>query len=117
MEGTPTYLDYNEMQEIFLGIDGVRRVHNLRIWGLSINKVALSAHLAIGRLNIILYCLARNHIYVLCFTLDITADPDSILHTALTAVHARYSLFETTLQIERFQPGMEACDQCTDPLV
>lgn len=50
MEGTPTYLDYNEMQEIFLGIDGVRRVHNLRIWGLSINKVALSAHLAIGKL-------------------------------------------------------------------
>lgn len=51
MEGTPTYLDYNEMQEIFLRIEGVRRVHNLRIWGLSINKVALSAHLAIG-----IYC-------------------------------------------------------------
>lgn len=50
MEGTPTYLDYSEMQEIFLSIDGVRRVHNLRIWGLSINKVALSAHLAIGNI-------------------------------------------------------------------
>lgn len=52
MEGTPTYMDYNEIQNIFLDIEGVRRVHNLRIWGLSINKVALSAHLAIGNNSI-----------------------------------------------------------------
>lgn len=48
MEGTPTYLDYTEIKNLFLKIDGVKRVHNLRVWGLSINKVALSAHLAIG---------------------------------------------------------------------
>lgn len=48
MEGTPTYLDYTEIKNLFLQIDGVQRVHNLRVWGLSINKVALSAHLAIG---------------------------------------------------------------------
>lgn len=48
MEGTPTFLDYNEIKNVFLDIDGVKRVHNLRVWGLSINKVALSAHLAIG---------------------------------------------------------------------
>lgn len=50
MEGTPTYLDYTEVLDTFLRIDGVLRVHNLRIWALSINKVALSAHLAIGNL-------------------------------------------------------------------
>lgn len=49
MEGTPSYLDYTEVINVFLSIDGVLHVHNLRIWGLSIDKVALSTHLAIGK--------------------------------------------------------------------
>jgi Co/Zn/Cd efflux system component len=32
MEGIPEYLDYSEIMETFLSIDGVVRVHNLRIW-------------------------------------------------------------------------------------
>lgn len=32
-------------------VDGVVRVHNLRLWGLTANKSALSAHLAIGNNN------------------------------------------------------------------
>lgn len=48
MEGTPKYLDYTEVMGTFLQIGGVVRVHNLRIWALSINKIALSAHLAVG---------------------------------------------------------------------
>jgi solute carrier family 30 (zinc transporter), member 2 len=32
MEGTPEYLDYTEIMETFLSINGVVRVHNLRIW-------------------------------------------------------------------------------------
>lgn len=49
MEGTPSYLHYAEVLNIFQQIEGVQRVHNLRIWALSINKVALSVHLAIGK--------------------------------------------------------------------
>jgi hypothetical protein len=69
MEGIPEYLDYSEIMKTFLNIDGVVRVHNLRIWvscwkrkciyclhftfsllhfkALSVNKVALAAHLAV----------------------------------------------------------------------
>lgn len=32
MEGIPEYVDYNEILQTFLQIDGVVRVHNLRIW-------------------------------------------------------------------------------------
>lgn len=32
MEATPEYLDYTEIMETFLDIEGVVRVHNLRIW-------------------------------------------------------------------------------------
>lgn len=48
MEATPTFLDYTEIMEIFMQVDGVVRVHNLRLWSLSMNKNAISAHLAIG---------------------------------------------------------------------
>lgn len=48
MEATPTFLDYTDIMEVFMQVDGVVRVHNLRLWSLSVNKNALSAHLAIG---------------------------------------------------------------------
>lgn len=65
MEGTPTFLDYAEIMDLFMQIDGVVRVHNLRLWGLSINKIALSAHLAIGKRKII-HCksTARPNLYL-----------------------------------------------------
>lgn len=48
MEGIPKGIDFNDVKELFLAIRGVRKVHNLRIWSLSMDKLALSAHLAIG---------------------------------------------------------------------
>ncbi|KAI8120982.1 Zinc transporter 2 [Lucilia cuprina] len=93
MEGTPSYLHYTEVLNIFQQIEGVQRVHNLRIWALSINKIALSVHLAIVE----------------------GSDPKKILQEATTAVHMRYNFFETTIQIEDFTPEMENCKQCTVP--
>lgn len=50
MESIPgNIVDYTDVMNTFLQIEGVLRVHNLRIWALSINKVALSAHLAVGK--------------------------------------------------------------------
>ncbi|KAH8375718.1 hypothetical protein KR093_002690, partial [Drosophila rubida] len=93
MEGTPNYMHYAEVLQIFQRIEGVERVHNLRIWALSINKVALSAHLAIAA----------------------GANPKEILDAATSAVHLRYNFFETTIQIEDYTAQMESCHQCTVP--
>ncbi|KAH8404390.1 hypothetical protein KR222_008683, partial [Zaprionus bogoriensis] len=93
MEGSPNYMHYAEVLEIFQRIEGVERVHNLRIWALSINKVALSAHLAIAP----------------------NANPKQILDAATSAVHLRYNFFETTIQIEEYTAQMESCVQCTVP--
>ncbi|XP_064540864.1 uncharacterized protein ZnT33D [Drosophila montana] len=94
MEATPDYMDYGEVQRTFLSIEGVEHVHNLRIWALSISKIALSAHLAIAK----------------------DADPQLILEKATTLIHKRYHFFETTIQIEEYTPGMEDCNQCMNPL-
>lgn len=49
MEGIPKDIHFNEVMETFLNIEGVVKVHNLRIFALSLDKTALSAHLAIGK--------------------------------------------------------------------
>lgn len=87
MEGTPNFLEYTEILNVFKRIEGVERVHNLRIWALSINRVALSVHLAIGE----------------------GVDAKKVLEKATIAVHKRYHFFETTIQIEGFSPEMEVC--------
>ncbi|XP_020806104.1 uncharacterized protein LOC110182406 [Drosophila serrata] len=94
MEATPDYMDYDEVKRTFLSIEGVMHVHNLRIWALSINKVALSAHLAIAK----------------------DADPQLILERATRLIHKRHKFFETTIQIEEYSSGMLDCGQCADPL-
>lgn len=48
MEGIPKGIDFNDVTTIFLDIEGVVKVHNLRIWALSLDKTAISAHLAIS---------------------------------------------------------------------
>lgn len=58
MEGIPKGFEYSQVENTFMQIDGVVKVHNLRIWALSLDKTALSAHLAISTLsskNIIQY--------------------------------------------------------------
>ena len=50
MEGTPKGFDYSQVENTFTQIEGVVKVHNLRIWALSLDKSALSAHIAISKL-------------------------------------------------------------------
>lgn len=49
MEGAPKGIDFNQVMKTLLNIEGVKRVHNLRIWGLSMDKIAMSAHVAISK--------------------------------------------------------------------
>lgn len=90
MEGMPKGFDYSQVESTFMQIDGVVKVHNLRIWALSLDKTALSAHLAIKP----------------------GTSPQDILRTATRNIHETYNFFEMTLQIEEFNERMENCKQC-----
>ncbi|CAG9796294.1 unnamed protein product [Diatraea saccharalis] len=93
MEGSPRGVDFQEVANTFLSLPGVLRVHNLRMWALSLDKTALSAHLAI-----------RSGV-----------SPQKVLEEATRLVHEKYNFFEMTLQIEEFSDGMEVCSQCKMP--
>ncbi|KAG8232407.1 hypothetical protein J437_LFUL013979 [Ladona fulva] len=93
MEGMPKGIDFNKVMSTFLEIEGVVRVHNLRIWALSLDKTALSAHLAIKP----------------------NVSPQAVLAAASQEMRRCYDFFEMTLQIEEFQEDMEDCKQCQCP--
>lgn len=50
MEGFPRHLDYTAIASNLYALDGVRTVHNLHVWSLTLSKNALAVHLAIGEL-------------------------------------------------------------------
>lgn len=93
MEGIPKDVDFNDVLETFLSIEGVVAVHNLRIWALSLGKTALATHVAI----------------------DENANASEVLAIATRKIHEKYNFFEMTIQIEYFQPKMRSCDQCQVP--
>ncbi|VEL15136.1 unnamed protein product [Protopolystoma xenopodis] len=55
MEGTPRGLEFNEVRASLYSLDGVVEVHNLRIWSLTMNKTAISVHLAVGELVLLIH--------------------------------------------------------------
>jgi Co/Zn/Cd efflux system component len=91
--GIPRGVEFTDVLNTFLDIEGVEKVHNLRIWALSLDKAALSAHLAVKP----------------------GTDAGLILKQASRLVHTKFDFFEMTLQIEEFNATMEACDQCQSP--
>lgn len=50
MEGFPRHLDHTAIVSTLRAIDGVRTVHNLHVWSLTLNKYALAVHLSVGEL-------------------------------------------------------------------
>jgi len=93
MEATPAGISYEVVKNTFLAVDGIKHIHNLRIWGLTTDKTALAAHLAVEE----------------------GYDAQQVLQEATKKIRAKYDLYEMTLQVEVFQPNMNDCGQCKDP--
>jgi len=51
MEGTPLHLSLDEIGRSIAGVERVRSVHDLHIWTLSSDRIALSAHLVLDDLS------------------------------------------------------------------
>jgi Co/Zn/Cd efflux system component len=46
--GVPSSINYTRVVDDLFQLPGVRNVHSLHIWSLSLQKTALSVHIAIG---------------------------------------------------------------------
>ena len=47
--GVPSHVNYTQVVDDLLKIPGVKNAHSLHIWSLSVQKAALSVHIAIGK--------------------------------------------------------------------
>ena len=41
-------VDYDDIRNGLLAVRGVKSIHNLSIWSLTLNKTAVAAHLVLG---------------------------------------------------------------------
>ncbi|KAK3596554.1 hypothetical protein CHS0354_027008 [Potamilus streckersoni] len=92
MEGTPRGMSMDLIKSSFLEIDGVCDIHDLRVWSLSLSKIALSVHLAVKA----------------------GTDPMHILSEATAKIQREFGITETTIQVEAFVDDMVNCTMCKD---
>eukprot|EP00731_Ephydatia_muelleri_P013394 Em0007g704a len=90
MEGTPMDVDFDEIKNGLLAVRGVKSVHNLGIWSLTLNKTAVAAHLV----------------------LDTGASPQLVLREATTLLRGSHNVSHTILQTEEHESFMESCSTC-----
>jgi cobalt-zinc-cadmium efflux system protein len=83
MEGVPPALELDVIGKALAGLPGVESVHDLHVWGITPDQVALSAHLEVR---------------------DLRQWP-GILAAATSLVHDRYGIGHVTLQPELHRPG------------
>lgn len=120
MEGKPKGVDFEQVTDTFLSIEEVVKVHNLRIWALSLDKIALSAHLAISKCYF-LKLMPKKHfnrnsaIHIIISLSEPGVNPQKILSIASKSIREKYNFFEMTLQIEDFEQNMDLCNKCKMP--
>jgi cobalt-zinc-cadmium efflux system protein len=78
MEGTPLHLSLEEIGRAMAGLERVKSVHDLHVWTISSDRIALSAHLM----------------------LDDMRDWENVRRAALEMLSARYGIAHVTLQPE-----------------
>ncbi|NXK83899.1 ZNT3 protein, partial [Amazona guildingii] len=81
LAGTPRGLEFDAVKEMLLAVNGVKGVHDLHLWALTLSHHAMSVHVAV----------------------DTSADPEVVLHEATTRLQSRFGFASCTVQVERYQ--------------
>ncbi|XP_043915996.1 zinc transporter 2-like isoform X2 [Protopterus annectens] len=93
MEGTPQGVEFNEVRDTLLSVKGVKAMHGLHIWALTMNQPVLSVHV----------------------TIDQDADAQVVLKEASSLLQRQFDFHTTTIQIEIYSDGIVKCRNCQDP--
>ena len=78
LEGVPPHLDIEEIERVIRSVPGVHGVHDLHVWTLTSGREAMSGHLAVAP----------------------SVDADALLRQVHDALHERFGIEHTTIQIE-----------------
>ncbi|XP_029587322.1 zinc transporter 8 isoform X2 [Salmo trutta] len=95
MEGTPAGVKHGEVRDRLLAVKGVKSVHNLHIWALTMNQTVLSAHVAI----------------------DDLVDAQPVLREITQTCFSNYNFHSVTIQLEQQADQKPGCSLCDDPKI
>lgn len=94
MEGKPAEYEYDAIVDEIMNTANVISVHNLHVWSLSIDKVALAVHI----------------------TIEPEANQERILAKVTKKLKTKFQFSHTTMQVEHYKPHlMDDCKQCIGP--
>ncbi|XP_075054213.1 proton-coupled zinc antiporter SLC30A2 [Mixophyes fleayi] len=93
MEGTPKGVNFNMVKDTLLSINGVKALHSLHIWALTVSQPVLSVHIAINE----------------------NANAQMVLKEASYQLQSKFHFHTTTIQIENYSEDMIDCEECQDP--
>uniref|UniRef100_A0A914VVU7 Solute carrier family 30 member 2 n=1 Tax=Plectus sambesii TaxID=2011161 RepID=A0A914VVU7_9BILA len=95
MEGTPRDVSYAAVKNDLQKIEGVLAAHSLHMWSLTMDKAALSVHLAINA----------------------SEDALKVMQKANQMMQSKYNVAFTTIQVEPFDiKYMTSCKECVGPV-
>ncbi|XP_038822197.1 zinc transporter 8-like [Salvelinus namaycush] len=95
MEGTPAGVKHGEVRDRLLAVKGVKSVHSLHIWALTMNQKVLSAHVAI----------------------DDLVDAQPVLREMTQTCFSNYNFHSVTIQLEQQADQKPGCSLCDDPKI
>ena len=105
--GAPRHIDYESVKQDLRKVPGVKHVHSVHIWSLTMSKTAIAAHLALG----------KDHSHSLTHSLPAHTEPGSIsqdvLNNASEMLKKEHHFAHTTLQVEDYETDMEDCRRCS----
>ncbi|KAG9355387.1 hypothetical protein JZ751_000225 [Albula glossodonta] len=93
MEGAPSGVKYSEVRHRLLSVQGVKTIHNLHIWALTMNQAILSAHVAI----------------------EDTVAPQPVLKEIIQTCISSFNFHSVTIQLEQQSDQKPECTLCQDP--
>ncbi|XP_060735517.1 proton-coupled zinc antiporter SLC30A2-like isoform X1 [Tachysurus vachellii] len=92
MEGTPPGIDYDSVKDSLLSVRGVKTIHSLHIWALTMSQQQMSVHVLI----------------------DEQTDPHTTLKDMTKLLQTEFSFHNITIQIEAYSEEMAYCSECQD---
>ncbi|OWK51196.1 Zinc transporter 3 [Lonchura striata] len=93
LAGTPRGLEFDAVKEVLLGASGVRGVHDLHLWALTLSHPAVSVHVAV----------------------DAGTDAETVLQEVTALLQSRFGFALCTVQVEQHQEESAGCPHCQDP--
>ena len=97
MEARPKSVNYDGVLEALSNIPGVVKVHDLRIWSMTVDQIVLTVHLAVNP--------------------EESLNKEKVLQAANKCLKKKFKIYVTTIQVEDYKGHvMSSCGDCSLPI-